>query len=120
MDRKKFCGRYNAENYNKKEKNIQFSRAGTIYVFGDGRKLDTKRDMQRSLMMRNRCLSALNGIICSKLASSEMNWDFTIIRPIKIFCSEVWTLRIAEQRLLGVWGRKCIRKIHKGRRVEDG
>lgn len=34
-----------------------------------------------------------------------------LIRPVRLYCSETWTLRKAKERKLSVFGRKILRRI---------
>lgn len=79
-------------------------------------------EIQARLMKGNRCIQGLRRMLHSKTISRSLKLKIykTIIRPIVVYGSEVWTLGIKEQTMLGVWERKILRKIYGGKRSAGG
>ncbi|KAJ8950564.1 hypothetical protein NQ318_015697 [Aromia moschata] len=69
----------------------------------------------------NRCIGALNAVLKNKGISRKLKMRIykTVIRPIVIFGSEVWTLRKEEVQRIEIWERKVLRKIFGGN-IQDG
>lgn len=90
---------------------------GTVFY----RKSDIKGEIRQRLMAGNRCIGSLNRILRSKTISRNLKVRIyrTVIRPIVIYGSEVWTMKAEEQKMLGVWERKVLRKIFGGKKVGE-
>lgn len=90
---------------------------GTIITRTPG----SSEEIQARLMAGNRCINALNRLLKSKVTSRSLKLRIykTIIRPIVVFASEVWTLRTIEIQKLEVWERKVLRKIFGGKKINN-
>lgn len=77
------------KNYNGQGKVYSFEKVERFsYLWTKfGRKPDTKREIERSLMMGNRCLCALNGVISSEITSRgvKLRICMTIIKHSNIW-----------------------------------
>ncbi|KAJ8954674.1 hypothetical protein NQ318_011365 [Aromia moschata] len=118
-----FCqGRYlkmktdDGKQYNFEEVD-RFKYLGTIFKRQPG----VSEEINSRITAGNRCIGALNAVLKNKGTSKKLKMRIykTVIRPIVIFGSEVWTLRKEEVQRIEIWERKVLRKIFGGK-IQDG
>lgn len=98
----------------KLEEVAEYTYLGTIF----GRRPGSQGEIHNRILAGNRCIYALNNILKSKVVSrkAKVRMYKTVIRPIIIYGSEVWTLTKAEEKRLAIWERKVLRRIYGGRK----
>ncbi|KAJ8958057.1 hypothetical protein NQ318_002069 [Aromia moschata] len=90
---------------------------GTIFKRQPG----VSEEINSRITAGNRCIGALNAVLKNKGISRKLKMRIykTVIRPIVIFGSDVWTLRKEEVQRIEIWERKVLRKIFGGK-IQDG
>ncbi|KAJ8949059.1 hypothetical protein NQ318_016961 [Aromia moschata] len=91
----------------------RFKYLGTIFKRQPG----VSEEINSRITAGNRCIGTLNAVLKNKGISRKLKMRIykTVIRPIVIFGSEVWTLRKEEVQRIEVWERKVLRKIFGGK-----
>jgi hypothetical protein len=82
---------------------------------------DVMVDIKEKIAAGNRCLHALDNILKAKYVAKKIKIRIykTIIKPVIIYGSEVWTITDRIASILMAWERKILRKIY-GPNCENG
>lgn len=93
-----------------------FTYLGTVMT----RRPGSEEEIKARISAGSKSAFALKSVISGNMFSRAVKLRIykTIIRPVVMYGSEVWTLKKREQIMLGVWERKILRKIFGGKKVD--